>query len=250
MTGYTQAHAGTISSDDRLSIIMPAYNEADNLESIVRESFAELDALSDHVDVVVVDDASNDSSAEVLLKLQKEFPKLCVYRNPQNIGCHPSTLVAWPLAEGEYRLFLASDGQIPPSEMRNFVEKAKEGFDVVYSWRVNRQDPTHRLWLSKCYNILTRVFFGIPVNDVDSSSLLTERAVETILPNIRSDSAFISVEILLEAKRQGLKIGEVQISHRPRTTGVAKGINLKDACFVPLNFMRMFFWFCQQKLKS
>jgi hypothetical protein len=88
------------------------------------------------------------------------------------------------------------------------------------------------------------------VHDVDSSELLTRRAVECILPKIRSDSAFITVEMLLEAQRQGLKIGEVIVEHRPRVAGVARGLNFKDISKVPMNFLKMLVWFWQQKWKG
>ena len=82
--------------------------------------------------------------------------------------------------------------------------------------------------------------------------MLTKLAVEKVLPNISSDSAFITVEIILEARRQKLAIGEVKIEHRPRTSGEAKGVNLKDLSLVPLHFLKMvcFFWGkkCSRKL--
>lgn len=237
-------------ADKSLSIVIPAYNEAENLPAIIKESFAALDKLSGLVDVVVIDDASNDESPEVLLALQRRYANLRVYRNLKNQGCHPSTLVGWPLADGDYRLFIPADGQIPPVELEKFLLKAIQGYDVIYSWRTERQDPWFRLLLNRCYNAIIHFFLKLPVHDVNSAALLSQDAVEMILPHISSDSAFITVEILLEAQRQGLKIAEVPIEHRPRVNGVARGINLKDLCFVPLNFTRMLFWCFWQQVKS
>ena len=92
-----------------------------------------------------------------------------------------------------------------------------------------------------------RTFFGIEVHDVDSSSMLTKNAVDKLIDKIDSDSAFITVEILLTAHKEGLNVGEVEIEHRPRTHGVAKGVNLKDLSLVPIHFLKMVFFFWKRQ---
>lgn len=232
-----------------LSIVIPAFNEEDNIEVVIRESVEVLSNLTPTWDIVVVDDVSTDATPEILDRLAQEIPQLTVIRNEENIGCHPSTLVGWPLCQGEYRYFIPSDRQIPPGEIMKFVNKAREGCDVVYSWRVKRADPLHRRILGRTYNLILRTLFGITVHDADSSSLLTRRAVESILPRLQLSSALLTTEILLEARRQGLKIGEVVIEHRPRIAGVARGFTWTEFCRMPLNFLNMLWWFWQQKLK-
>ena len=232
---------------DALSIIIPAYNEEGNIEPCVRESLDVLRGMTDTFDIVAIDDCSSDQTSDILDRLAEEIPELQVVHNNPNNGCHPSSLVGFKAAKGNYIYFIPGDRQIPAGEFPKFLAKAKEGHEVVYSWRVNRADPLHRLWISGLYNILMRLFFGVHVHDVDSSSMLTKKAIEEVLPNIRSDSAFISVEILITASKKKLPIGEVQIEHRPRTSGVPKGVNLKDLCYVPLDFLSMLLWFWQQK---
>lgn len=238
------------STQDFLSIVIPAYNEEDNLEAVVQESLQILRNLTDRFEIIVVDDCSTDGSWEKLQAMALQIPELKPIRNEKNSGCHPSSLVGYLAAQGDYCYFIPADRQIPAGEITKFVDKAKTGCDIVYSWRQKRADPPHRLWISGFYNLLLRLFFGIRVHDVDSSELLTRRAVETILPNIRSDSAFITVEMLLAAKRQGLQIGEVIIEHRPRVAGVARGLNLHDFSKVPVQFLGMLCWFWRQRLKT
>lgn len=233
-----------------LSIVIPAYNEEGNIEAVIQESIETLQKLTRQFDIVVVDDHSDDATQEILKRLAIEIPQLTVIRNETNLGCHPSSLVGFRAAKGEHRYFIPGDRQIPAGEMSKFLGESTKGNDVVYSWRVNRADPPHRAWVSGLYNILMRLFFGIRVHDVDSSSLLTRKAVETLLPIIRSDSAFITVEILLEAARRNIGIAEVKIEHRPRIAGVARGLNPKDLSKVPLNFLRTLIWFWQKKKES
>ena len=244
-------------SGETLSIVIPSYNEEGNIERVIRESYGVLRDLTggddpefSAFDIVVIDDHSQDSSPEILQRLCEEIPQLKVVRNESNIGCHPSTLVGFAAAEGDYQYFIPGDGQIPAAEMTKFLHKAREGFDVVYSWRVERADPIHRRLISGFYNRVLRLVFGIKIHDADSSSLLTKRAVQEVLPRVHSDSAFITVEILIEAERQGLKIGEVEIRHLPRVAGVARGLNLKDISKVPAGFFKMVWWAIRRKLKG
>ncbi len=230
-----------------VSIIIPAYNEAGNIAWVVREALETLQKTTDRYEIIVIDDASQDTTPDILARLQPEIPSLQIIRNPQNIGCHPSTLVGFQAAQGEYQFFIPGDGQIPAQELTQFLEKAQSGCEVVYSWRVQRADPWHRRLISGCYNVLLRTFFGIPVHDADSACLLTQKAVQQILPQLHADSAFLTVEILLKAQQLNLPIGEVVIDHRPRTAGVAKGINVKDLSKVPFQFLTMLWWFWQQK---
>jgi dolichol-phosphate mannosyltransferase len=237
-------------SEDFLAIVIPAYNEEDNIELVVQESLDVLQGLTSRFEIVVVDDHSSDGTWNKLQTLSERIPQLQIIRNAQNMGCHPSSLVGYKAAQADYRYFIPADRQIPAAEITKFLAKAKAGCELVYSWRQKRADPPHRLWVSGFYNILLRLFFGIRVHDVDSSELLTRRAVEQILPKIRSDSAFITVEMLLEAQKQGLQIGEVIIEHRPRVAGVARGLNFKDISKVPLNFLNMLLWFWGRKFRK
>lgn len=233
---------------DALSVIIPAWNEEENIEAVVRDTRRVLSEITDAFDIVVVDDASTDDTPAILAGLQSGIPELTVIRNPQNIGCHPSSLVGWKAARGEYMLFIPADGQIPASEFPKFLSCAKEGHDVVYSWRQQRADAFHRVWFSKLYNLVVKTTFGTAVHDTNSSSLLTRRAVETLLPDIQSDSPFITVEIILEAQRHGLSVGEVVIGHRPRTAGQETGWTAVDAWKTPVNLVKMLFWVWRQRL--
>jgi glycosyltransferase involved in cell wall biosynthesis len=235
---------------DFLSIIIPAYNEEANVEAVVQESLETLQRLTDRFEIIVVDDASADGTWAKLQILESEIPQLRIIKNEKNIGCHPASLVGYKAAQGDYCYFIPADRQIPANEITKFLDCAKSGADVIYSWRQNRLDPPHRLWISGFYNILLRLLFGIRVHDVDSSELLTRKAIQQVLPNIRSDSAFITVEILLETQRQNLMIGEVVIEHRPRVAGKARGLSFAEVSRVPTNFFRTLFWFWGQKLKG
>ncbi|MBX2859799.1 MAG: glycosyltransferase family 2 protein [Vampirovibrio sp.] len=234
-------------AEDSLSIVIPSFNEAGNIERVVRESLGVLQGLTDTFDIVVIDDESEDESPQILKRLSEEISQLTVIRNEPRKGCHPSSLVGFKAAKGNYQYFIPGDGQIPADEITKFVDCAKEGNDVVYSWRVQRADPPHRRYVSSFYNWVLRTFLGIKIHDTDSSSLLTKRAVDELLPHVDSGGAFITVDILLRAERMGMNIGEVKIRHLPRTAGVATGLNFKDTLIAMGGFFKMGWWLLNQR---
>ena len=96
-----------------------------------------------------------------------------------------------------------------------------DGNDIVVGYRKNRKDPGHRLFLSKGYNLLVRILFGLKLKDIDCSFKLFKRAaLEKI--KIEADGYFIDTEIMVKAKKQNLKIKEFGVTHLPREFGQSK----------------------------
>jgi hypothetical protein len=93
--------------------------------------------------------------------------------------------------------------------------------DVVAGYRVDRQDPRLRLFLARGYNRLVRVLFGLKLRDIDCSFKLFRRpALEKI--DIESRGYIIDTEIMVKAKKEGLRIKELGVRHLPRTSGKSK----------------------------
>ncbi|MBY0450208.1 MAG: glycosyltransferase family 2 protein [Cyanobacteria bacterium] len=232
-----------MSQSPSLSIVIPCLNEEGAIAGVVRESMTVLSSMTDVYDVVVIDDASTDNTQRELSALLSEYPEhLKVITNPKTIGCHPSSLIGFRAAKGDYRLFIPGDHQIPAAEFPKFLAEALKGADVVYSWRVHRADPFHRRLISGLYNLVVRTCLGIRLHDVDSASMLSAKAVETLLPHVTAENAFITVDMLIQSKKLAITVGEAVIDHHPRRTGEAKGLNLKDLSKVPGSFLKMLWW--------
>ena len=123
-------------------------------------------------------------------------------------------------------------------EVRRRVREAESrGLDAVIGVRARRADSLFRRLLSLGYASLLRLFLDLPYRDVDSSTLYRGDALRAILPELRSDSAAIAAEILWRLRAREGKIGEVEIPHRPRSAGRAKGVNWIDAFGVPRNLL-------------
>jgi glycosyltransferase involved in cell wall biosynthesis len=225
-----------------LSVVMPAFNEELNIDFMLAESVATLSALTDDWEIVVVDDASSDGTAERTRRFADTLPpeRLRLLRNARNRGCHPSELRGLLAARGEYRLFICSDRQILPREIHRFLPPLQAGADLVYSWRWPRVDPPHRRLIGRLYNVVERVVLGVDLHDSHSAMMVRRRAIEAVGSTISSDSALIPIELAVRARARGLRIEEVKIEHHPRIHGRATGINPKDVLKVPIDLLR--FW--------
>ena len=220
-----------------VSIVIPAFNEAENLEFVVEDCVRTLDELPGEHEIVLVDDASTDGSPAILGTLAAQHPRLRVLRNAENLGCHPSARRGLDEARGDWLLFLPADRQIRADSLHRFLGKTGEA-DMVCSYRRNRADPPHRVLIGRLYNAIVRVVTGVPFRDFDSSVLIRREAYREVAPQLVANSASLAVELVMRVLTAGYRVGEVEIEHYPRVAGRATGLNGRDVLRVPRNLLR------------
>jgi glycosyltransferase involved in cell wall biosynthesis len=223
-----------------VSLVIPAYNEIDNLRPLLAASRDAVSSYEGSHEIILIDDGSTDGSRELLDQLMTAEPLLrVIHHEPgKNIGCHPSELEGLRAARGELMLFLPADLQIHPSVLPAFA-KAAERADVIASHRVQRADAAWRRYLSAANNRVERLIMGVKVHDAHSSMALTRTAVDEILPSVISNSALIPAEILVRAKRTGIPIAEIEIDHHPRAAGEQTGAAPSEILKVQLDLLRL-----------
>lgn len=123
-------------------MVIPLYNEVENLPSLYQEVSAAMDAIGDLDEVIVVDDGSNDGSFIALRKIfemDSHWRVICFRRN---FGQTARGLMAgFEAARGEYIITLDADLQNDPHDIHKLIEKADEGYDIVSGWRTERKEP-------------------------------------------------------------------------------------------------------------
>lgn len=223
-----------------ISLVIPAFNERANIGPLVDQCLAALAAYRGSHEIILIDDGGSDGTGDRIRELAASVPEVrAVHHEPgRNIGCHPSELEGLKLARGELALFLPADLQILPSELPKFVAAA-DGADIVASHRVARADPLWRRALSTANNLVERALIGVEVHDAHSSMLLNRRALDLVVPRVRSRSALIPAEILLRAREHGLSVSEVEIDHHPRAAGRQTGATLKELLVVQWDLVRL-----------
>lgn len=217
---------------EKLSIAIPTYNEESNIHLMIEECIEFLGDQPNFLELVIVNDRSSDKSLEVAKQLSAKYESVKLIDNPENIGCHPSQLVGWNSSDADVLYMLPSDRQIPPNSIPELIMNLKNN-DIVWTNRVPRNDPYFRRIVSFFYNFISKKLFNLIPNDVDSAVMIRNKSFKKINKYLDSKSAFIQVQMGFVASVLNFNQVQVNISHRPRMAGAAKGINLHDVTWVP-----------------
>src|SRR5450432_3496374 len=189
-----------------ISLVLPAYNEAENIERAVREAAA-AGALAASYEVVVVDDGSRDATVARLQALETELgPALRVIRHASNRGYGAALRTGFAAAEGELVFYTDSDNQFDLSELAGALPLMKE-WDAVLGYRIARKDARRRLLTSWVFNRLSCAVFGLTVRDLNCSFKLFRRDVLRALP-LESNDFFIDTELVVRLHRGGFRYVE------------------------------------------
>ena len=213
-----------------LSVIMPAYNEEASVEAVILEHCQTLETLGDKVrdwEIVVVDDASTDSTLAILESLQKRIPRLRIARNPRNLGIAGALARCYAEARGTHIYGTASDGQWPAEHLVALADRAAAGADVVVAVRMNRNEvySLARRFVSFGFNAIPRWLFGVDVRDAGGVKVARR---EVFQYRLVSTSPFSEAERIVKAHRSGLRIEFVPIQFLVRSGGKARGASWKN----------------------
>ena len=174
-----------------LSVVIPVYNEAANLEGLYARLSPVLDRLGRSYEVILVDDGSRDRSREILCELQAVHPSVRVIALNRNYGQHAAVFAGLDHARGEVIVTLDADLQNPPEEIPRLVALVEAGHDVVGGWRQNRHDPLLRRWLSRGMNRLTSKIVGVQMRDYGCMLRAYRRDIVQVLRGCQEISSFI-----------------------------------------------------------
>src|SRR5262249_6454498 len=163
-----------------LSLVLPAYNEAGNIDRAVRDA-ASAGALAGTYEVVVVDDGSRDATPERLSALETEMgTALRVIRHPTNKGYGAALRAGFTAAQGDLVFYTDSDNQFDLSELGGFLPLMRD-WDAVLGYRIDRKDARPRLLTSFVFNRISCAVFGVKVRDLNCSCKLFRREVPRLL---------------------------------------------------------------------
>ena len=210
-----------------ISLVMPAHNEADNIEPTVAEAVPALDAVSDDYEIIVVDDGSKDDTAGVTRRLMETEPHLRLVQHPVNKGFGAAVLTGFTSATKGWILYTDADRQFVLAELATFMPFTDKA-DLIAGYRAPRRDPFLRVLYGKGWSMLCTLFFGYTVRDVDCGfKLLRREIIDQLAGKISSRGATFSIEWLVRAKRAGYRFVELPVTHRPRVAGSQSGARLK-----------------------
>jgi len=219
-----------------VSVIVPAYNEAETIEDVVRGIERVLARWPGSHEIIVVDDGSRDRTGEIAASLAKQLPIVRLVQLPQNRGYGAAQQTGIAHARGELVCLLPADGQIPPSALDVYLRAAPAADVVIGAYRVRADSRARRLssWL---YRTVVRLLFGFSVRNINAPKLY-RRADLAGLP-LRSTGGFADAEIVIQLHARGRSFQEVEIECLPRTAGQSS-VGWRAAAYALIELVK--FW--------
>ncbi len=202
-----------------LSIVLPVFNEEQNLEQVDREIHEAVSALELDYEVIYVDDGSTDSSYERLAALQADNDRLVVVRFRRNFGQTAAMAAGFDIARGDVIVTMDADGQNDPRDIGELLKKINEGYDLVCGWRYQRKDRfLGRRLPSIIANRIISFTTDVKLHDYGCTLKAFRKEVVRHVALYGEMHRFIPAI----ASWMGVRIAEVKVHHRPRTLGVSK----------------------------
>jgi glycosyltransferase involved in cell wall biosynthesis len=206
----------------RLSVVVPAFNESENLEPLVAALRPPLDGLGEPYEILIVDDGSTDGSRAVLDALRAAHPCLRVVRFLRNAGQSAAFLAGFDAAQGDVVVTLDADLQNDPADIPRLLA-AMAGHDAVLGVRAKRRDTALRRVSSRVANAVRRAATGDGLTDVGCSLKAFRREHLAGLPRFNGVHRFFGTLLVWK----GCRVVEVPVGHHPRRAGRAK-YNLRN----------------------
>lgn len=209
-----------LSSNMDLSVVVPAYNEAESLPELAEWIEKVCTVASIDYEVIIIDDGSSDNTWDTVRVLSAANPRLKGVRFRRNYGKAAALQTGFEASEGDVVITMDADLQDSPDEIPELVRMVREdGYHIVSGWKKKRYDPFVKRTTSKLYNYTARKFSGIRLHDFNCGLKAYDGEV------VRSIEVYGEMHryIPMLAREAGFrKIGEKVVQHRARKYGVTK----------------------------
>ncbi len=208
--------------ESTLYIVMPAYNEEDNIENVVREWYPIIEKMNNNSKLVIADSGSVDKTHNILQKLKKELPMLEILENTNKQ--HGPKLIAlydYSIKQGADYIFQTdSDGQTNPKEFEEFWN-LKNDYDVVLGHRKVRGDGKQRAFVEKVVCFLLKFYFKVDVPDANAPfRLMKTNVVKKYLNRLEPDYNLPNIMLTTYFSHYKEKLIFKEISFKPRQGGI------------------------------
>ncbi len=201
-----------------LSIVVPVYNEEQNISQLLRRLVGAVRAVDKPAEIVLVDDGSSDGSLAVMRAFATEMAQVVVVELARNFGQHAAVMAGFTKCQGEVVVTLDADLQNPPEEIPRLVRKLEEGYDVVGTIRKDRSDPLLRKLASRVVNVVVARATGHDLHDYGCMMRAYTRETVQAMLDCPERHTFIPALAMVVAR----KATEIEVDHAPRAQGESK----------------------------
>jgi len=200
-----------------LSVIIPVYNEEENLTPLATELLEVLNSLNKSFEIIFIDDGSTDRSYAILKELQQKFHEIRIIKFRKNCGQTAGFDAGIKAARGEILITMDADLQNDPHDIPKLLEKIGD-YDAVCGWRQKRNDNLIRRISSRIANGVRNALSGENIRDVGCSLKAFRSVYAKRMKLFTGMHRFFPTLI----KMEGGRVTEVPVNHRPRTFGKPK----------------------------
>jgi glycosyltransferase involved in cell wall biosynthesis len=213
-------HSGSDAGRPDVSVIVPAYEEAESLPELTERIRAACEEAGFSFQVWIVDDGSRDDTWATVQSLHEDDARIAGLRFQRNYGKSAALAVGFDRVQGTYVVTMDADLQDDPAEIPALIEKLEEGnYDLVSGWKRDRRDPLRKTIPSRFFNWVTRLSSGLPLHDFNCGLKAYRREV------VKSVDVYGELHryIPLLAKWAGYgRVAEKPVEHHPRKYGTTK----------------------------
>ena len=227
-----------------ISVIMPAYQEAQNLDSAVAETTAALQSQGLEYEIIVVDDGSTDATYERALSLAKGHKELRVFGYDRNMGKGYALKYGFQFARGDVVVFLDADRDLPPYQLTAYLDYMLQNEkDIVIGSKRHPLSRVHvpltRKVLSMAYGMLLKILFNLNVSDTQVGlKVFRKEVLQQILPKVLVKKYAFDIEILANARKLGYSIAELPVELH---SSLGSKVNFKAVWFMFVDTLAVFY---------
>ena len=223
-----------------LSVFFPAYNDAPSLPGLLEKTFQVLGQHVADYEVIVINDGSTDKTGEVLEMLAARYaPRLRVVTHAVNRGYGGALRSGFQAARKEFVFYTDGDGQYDVGELPRLLEHVSDQVGLVNGYKLERQDPWHRIWIGRVYNWFARALFRIRIRDIDCDYRLIRRSLLERI-HLTSTSGTICVELVKKLELSGCPVIEVGVHHYPRLLGRSLFFRIRSLMVTFTQLLRLY----------
>ena len=203
-----------------LSIVIPVYNEEESLELLYNSIINNLENTNLNFEIIFIDDGSSDKSWDVIKTISEKKTNLSSIKFRKNYGKSDALDAGFKASNGKYVLTMDADLQDDPNEIYPLFKMInQDNYDLVSGWKKKRNDPLSKTIPSKFFNLVTRIFSGIKLNDFNCGIKIYKKELVNSINLYGEMHRYIP----LIAKWNGYdKIGEKIVNHNKRKFGKTK----------------------------
>lgn len=220
---------GNLNVDSEIGVILPTYCEAANIERLIDE----IESLGLNISILVIDDSSNDGTAEIIRDLQEKYDNVLLFTRPRKMGLGTAITDGFRIflslkKPPEYMITMDADYSHSPQYIQHLTSSLKSGCDLVIGSRYCGGGSTVnwsviRLSISKIANFLASLLIGEEIRDFTSGMrCYSSELVQSIISDLHSETYEIQIETIRQAHLRRFRIGEVPITFANRKKGKSK----------------------------